>query len=74
MRDVLRRTLAALPAKQRTVVVLRHYEQLSETEVAGLLGISVGTVKSRCSRGLAALRAAGVAGTVEVSAPAGGVR
>ena len=38
------------------MVVLRYYEQLSETETADVLGISVGTVKSQCSRALAALR------------------
>jgi RNA polymerase sigma-70 factor (sigma-E family) len=74
MRDVLRRALAALPTKQRTIVVLRHYEQMSETEVASLLGISVGTVKSRCSRGLVALRTAGVAGIADVARPTGDAR
>lgn len=55
-RDRLRRALLTLPARQRAVVVLRHYEDLSETEVARILGCSVGTVKSQCNRGLAKLR------------------
>jgi RNA polymerase sigma-70 factor (ECF subfamily) len=55
-RDRLRRALLTLPARQRAVVVLRHYEDMSEAEVARTLGCSVGTVKSQCARGLAKLR------------------
>jgi len=46
-----------LPRKQRAVIVLRYYEDLSEAETAEILGVSVGTVKSQASRALAAMRA-----------------
>jgi RNA polymerase sigma-70 factor (sigma-E family) len=55
-RSALWEFVQTLPRKQRAVVVLRYYEDLSESEVADVMGISVGTVKSQCSRALAALR------------------
>ena len=55
-RDYLMRALAALPRRQRTVLVLRYLNDLSELEIADALGCSVGTVKSQASRGLARLR------------------
>ncbi|MBO0869561.1 MAG: SigE family RNA polymerase sigma factor [Micromonosporaceae bacterium] len=58
--EVVRRALAGLPPGQRAVLVLRYFEDLSEAEIAETLGCSPGTVKSRCSRALAALRAAGL--------------
>ncbi|HEY0187778.1 MAG TPA: SigE family RNA polymerase sigma factor [Cellulomonas sp.] len=57
-RDQLVRALALLTSRQRRVVVLRHFDGLSEREVAADLGISVGTVKSTSSRGLERLRTA----------------
>lgn len=55
-RDRLGQALRALPAQQRRVVVLRHVLDLSEADTAAELGVSVGTVKSTASRGLARLR------------------
>jgi RNA polymerase sigma-70 factor (sigma-E family) len=46
----------ALPEAQRTAVVLRYYEQLEYAEIATLTGVREGSVRSRVSRGLAALR------------------
>ncbi len=49
--------LQILPRRERQAVVLRHYVGLSEAQTAESLGVSVGTVKSSTSRGLARLRA-----------------
>lgn len=56
LHDSLSRALRRLPERQRAAVILRYYEDLSEPEIAGLLGISVGTVKSTVSRAVAKLR------------------
>lgn len=56
LRLVMRGALARLTARQRTVLVLRYFEDLPEAEVARLLGCSVGTVRSTTHRSLARLR------------------
>ena len=56
VRDAVMTALAGLPRRQRAVVVLRYYEDLSEAEIAETLGCSTGTVKSAASRALARLR------------------
>ena len=53
---VVRRALARLTTSQRTVLVLRHFDDLSERETAEVLGVSVGTVKSQNAAALARLR------------------
>ena len=55
-RTDLWRALERLPKRQRAVVVLRFYEDLSEVETAEIMQCSVGTVKSQASRALAKLR------------------
>lgn len=58
--DQVHRALTRLPVTQRAVLVLRYFEMRSEGEIAAILGISPGTVKSRAARGLAALRDMGL--------------
>lgn len=53
--EVVRQALLRLPEHYRTVVVLRHYEGLKFNEIAEVLGIPEGTVKSRMSEGLSRL-------------------
>jgi RNA polymerase sigma factor (sigma-70 family) len=52
----LARALRTLPAAQRVAVVLRYLEDMPETEIATLLGVPPGTVKSRLARALDTLR------------------
>src|SRR6185437_10047572 len=55
-RDALLGELWKLPARQRAVLVLRYYEGLTDTEIAGVLGCRPGTIRGYASRALAALR------------------
>jgi RNA polymerase sigma-70 factor (sigma-E family) len=61
-RDELRRMLAGLSPRERSVIVLRYYCDLSEQDTAATLGLPVGTVKSTCSRALARLRVEATSG------------
>jgi RNA polymerase sigma-70 factor (sigma-E family) len=60
--EPIRRDLAlwdrvrALPPRQRTVIVLRYYEDMSDAQIAATMGSAIGTVKSQGSRALAMLR------------------
>jgi RNA polymerase sigma-70 factor (sigma-E family) len=56
-RLAMRQALAGLPPRQRAVIVLRYYEDLTEHETARLLNCSLGTVKSQAHDALARLRA-----------------
>jgi RNA polymerase sigma-70 factor (sigma-E family) len=55
-RDQMWQAVQRLPERQRQAVVLRYYEDLSEADTADVLGVSVGTVKSQVSRGLARMQ------------------
>lgn len=55
-RDAMWTALAALPPRQRAVLVLRYHEDLPEAEIARVLDIAPGTVKSQAAKGLARLR------------------
>ncbi|WP_367323563.1 SigE family RNA polymerase sigma factor [Streptomyces sp. HUAS ZL42] len=64
-RNALLKALAQLPARQREAVVLRYWEDLTETQTAEAMGCSVGAVKSNAAKGIAKLRAIpGLAGMV----------
>jgi RNA polymerase sigma-70 factor (sigma-E family) len=54
--ETMRAALLQLPPRQRAVLVLRYFEDTSESQVASILGCSVGTVRSHNARGLAHLR------------------
>ena len=68
-RSLLWPLVCALPARQRAVIVLRYYQDLSEAQIADVLGCAPGTVKSSTSAAIAALRralaAAGIRQAVE---------
>ncbi len=55
-RQVVLAALRHLPPRQRAAVVLRFYDDLTETQTAAVLGCSVGSVKTHTSRGLTRLR------------------
>jgi RNA polymerase sigma-70 factor (sigma-E family) len=67
LRDALVRLLHQLPPRQRAVLVLRYWEQLTEAETAAALGWPEGTVKSATARGLRRLRE--LAGTWQHTEP-----
>jgi len=56
LHDTLQRAIDRLPQRMRAAVVLRYFEDMSEAEVAEVLGVSPGTVKSTVSRAVAKLR------------------
>ncbi|MEY2247637.1 SigE family RNA polymerase sigma factor [Streptomyces sp. SAS_267] len=65
-RGALVTALAQLPPRQRQAVVLRYWEDLSESQAAEAMGCSVGAVKSNASKGIAKLRVLpGLADTVK---------
>ena len=70
-RDELWQALRELPERQRAVIVLRYYGDLTDAEIAATLGCRRGTVRSLASRGVAAMRDTVRSGTTH---PEGGTR
>jgi RNA polymerase sigma-70 factor (sigma-E family) len=64
MRDAVSAALDVLPPRQRAVVVLRYFADLSEAQTAAAMGCAVGTVKSQAAKALARLH--GVPGLAEI--------
>jgi len=56
LQETLRRALDRLPGRMRAAIMLRYYDDMSEAEVAEILGVSLGTVKSTVARAVAKLR------------------
>jgi RNA polymerase sigma-70 factor (sigma-E family) len=56
VQETLRRAVDRLPQRMRAAVTLRFYEDMTEAEIAEVLGVSLGTVKSTVSRAVAKLR------------------
>ncbi len=56
LQEVVQRAVDRLPRRMRAAVMLRFYDDMSEPEVAAVLGVSVGTVKSTVARAVAKLR------------------
>lgn len=75
-RDLMWQYVRELPKRQRAVLVLRYYEDLSEADSAKVLGVSTGTIKSQASRALGNLRsrmaADGIAASADVFSPVDG--
>jgi RNA polymerase sigma-70 factor (sigma-E family) len=71
-RSAVHEALTRLPRRQRAIVVLRYHEDLTESQVAHALGISVGTVKSQASKALAKLRGDAALTGYGMSMPTGG--
>ena len=77
-RSALLKALGTLPPRQRAVIVLRYWEDLSDAQAAALLGCSASTVRSQAARALPKLRASGAlaeaAGDAAPRRQAGGPR
>jgi RNA polymerase sigma-70 factor (sigma-E family) len=71
-RAAVQTALSRLPRRQRAIVVLRYHEDMTETQVAHALGISVGTVKSQTSKALAKMRGDAALTGYGTSVPTGG--
>ena len=71
-RRMLMAALAALPARQRQAVVLRHWEDLSDSQAAAAMGCSAGAVRSHAAKGIARLREAADLGELKDMTRIGG--
>jgi RNA polymerase sigma-70 factor (sigma-E family) len=69
-RSALLTALAALPPRQRAVVVLRYWEDLTDAQAGALLGCSASTVRSQAARALAKLRADAALADIDPRGPA----